>query len=353
MRSALNYNVHEGNLEAMVHGYKNGFIKAEEYNNLTQCESLGDLKSQLQVTDYGNFLQNEAVLTSRIISERAVEKLCGEFREVRGWCDKSLGRFLDFITYDYMISNVLKLIAGSRHSRDSLDILYKCHPLGLFDGIAALTAATTVEEMYETVLIDSPIGPFFALSGAAQRDLDELSIEYIRGVLQKNYLEAFYDFVMSLGGTTAEVMGRVLSFEADRLVISVAANTAGMKDLMPEDRKKLFPNFGTLVDMHDELCTVTAADQISDRLKITFPEFAELFDDSRSMEAGSSKSVEKKLAGKAVEVYRDSMSAQFQYGVFYGWIKLKEVEVSNLVWISECITQSMKHRVHEYVPVVA
>jgi len=223
--------------------------------------------------------------------------------------------------------------------------------LGLFDGIAALTAATTVEEMYETVLIDSPIGPFFALGGAAQRDMDELSIEYIRGVLQKNYLEAFYDFVLSLGGETAEVMGRVLSFEADRLVISVAANTAGMKDLMPEDRKKLFPNFGTLVDVHEELCSVTSSEQIGERLKNTFPEFAELFEDSRGIDASSSKSVEKKLATRAVEVYRDAMSVQFQYGVFYGWIKLKEVEVSNLVWISECITQSMKHRVHEYVAI--
>jgi V-type H+-transporting ATPase subunit d len=350
MRSAINFNVHEGNLEAMVHGYKNGFIKAEEYNNLTQCDTLSDLKSQLQVTDYGNFLQNESVLTSRIIAERAVEKLCAEFREIRGWCDQPLAQFLDFISYDYMISNTLKLIAAARNNRDSLDILYKCHPLGLFDGIAALTASTSVEEMFETVLIDSPIGAFFQ-SGTQQRDFDELSIEYIRGMLQKNYLEAFYDFVIGLGDKTSEVMGRVLSFEADRVVISVATNTAGLKDLMPEDRKKLFPNFGTLVDLHDDLASAQASEQVAERLKQGFPEFAELFEEGRSLDSGASKSIEKKLTAKAVDVYRDAMSVQFQYGVFYGWIKLKEMEVNNLVWIGECITQNMKHRVHEYVPV--
>jgi V-type H+-transporting ATPase subunit d len=351
MRSALNFNVHEGNLEAMVHGYRNGFIKSEEYNNLTQCDTLGDLKSQLQVTDYGNFLQNESVLTSRVIAERATEKLCNEFREIREWCDQPLGKFLDFISYDYMISNVLKLIAGARHSRDSLDILYKCHPLGLFDGIAALTAATSVEEMYETVLIDSPIGPFFGLAGTQPRDFDELSIEYIRGVLQKNYLEAFYDFVLELGGETAEVMGRVLSFEADRLVVSVASNTAGLKDLLPEDRKKLFPNFGTLVDVQDDLAGVQSSEQIAERLKNGFAEYADLFEDTRSLDSSGGKSIEKKLTARAVEVYRDALGTQFQYGVFYGWVKLKEMELNNLVWIGECITQNMKHRVHEYVPV--
>lgn len=345
----MNFNVHEGNLEAIVHGYKNGFVRSEEYNNLTQCDTLGDLKSQLQVTDYGNFLQNEGVLTSRVIAERATEKLCTEFNEVREWADMPLGKFMDFITYDYMISNVLKLISGARHNRDSLDILYRCHPLGQFSGMAALTAATSVDEMFDTVLVDSPIGPFFG-AGAQQRDFDELSIEYIRGVLQKNYLEAFYDFVCDLGGNTAEVMGRVLSFEADRLVVTVTANTCSFKDLHPEDRKKLYPNFGTLVDAQDDLCSVATVEQLGERLKQGYPEFAELFDDSRALDSGS-KSIEKRLTERAVSVYKDAMMVQFQYGVFYGWVKLKELEVQNLVWISECIVQNMKARIHEYVPV--
>ncbi len=49
---------------------------------------------------------------------------------------------MDFITYEYMIANVLKLISGARSGRETLDLLYKCHPLGLFEGIGALTAAT-------------------------------------------------------------------------------------------------------------------------------------------------------------------------------------------------------------------
>ena len=355
----LDFNTHSGDLEAIVHGHKDGFLRSEEYNNLTQCDSLADLKSQLQVTSYGNFLQSadSGALTSRIVKDKATEKLCADFLELRGWAEPALAKFLDFIQYEFMIGNVLKLVLGGRQNASggtsSLDLLTRCHPLGLFPGIATLTAATGIDEMFETVLVDSPIGRFFSSSATQRRDLDELSIEYIRGVLQKNYLDAFYAMVIDeMGGETATVMGRVLEFEADRLVLTVTCNTCGMKELLPADRRKLFPNFGSLVDFQEELSTVESIEQLVERLKHSHPDYAELFENGRGGSlAGASKSLEKQFQQMAVNVYKDALSRQFQFGVFYGWVKLKEIEIQNLMWISECITQNMKNRVHEYTPV--
>ena len=42
------------------------------------------------------------------------------------------------------------------------------------------------------------------------QDLSEYNIEIIRNLLYKAYLEDFYDFCQSFGGTTAEVMGEIL-----------------------------------------------------------------------------------------------------------------------------------------------
>lgn len=357
-RSALTFNIHDGVIEALVQGYKNGLLRNEEYSNLAQCDTINDLKSQLQVTEYGNFLQNEGgAITSKNISEKATEKLVTEFLEVREWADQPLAKFLDFITYDAMIANVLKLIAASRHGRDSLEILYRCHPLGLFPGIGALTASTSVEEMFQTVLIDSPIGPFF--ENRTQRDFDEVSIEYLRAVLQRNYLEAFHEFCQNLGGETCEIMCPVLEFEADRLVLTITANTCGMKDMMVDDRRLLYPEIGQLVAMHDDLSKAESIDQIVERLKGSFQDYADMFSDRSSAIGGGGgddagkRGFERKLLERSVEVYRTAMMRQFQYGVFYGWVKLKELEVSNLVWISECIVQGMKSRVHEYLPLVS
>jgi len=44
-----------------------------------------------------------------------------------------------------------------------------------------------------------------------ENDLDEMNIETLRNKLYKAYLEDFYGFCESLGGTTADVMCPILA----------------------------------------------------------------------------------------------------------------------------------------------
>jgi V-type H+-transporting ATPase subunit d len=108
-----------------------------------------------------------------------------------------------------MIDNVILLITGTLHERDTRELLDRCHPLGMFDSIGALCVATSVQELYNTVLVDSPIAKYFEKCLTAH-DLDEMNIEIIRNTLYKTYLEDFYSYCQTLESPTAEIMGEIL-----------------------------------------------------------------------------------------------------------------------------------------------
>lgn len=69
------FNMQHGYSEALVRGYKTGFLTENEYRHIAQCETLEgkhdgrfrvmfiDVKLNLQETDYGNFLSEEVMFS--------------------------------------------------------------------------------------------------------------------------------------------------------------------------------------------------------------------------------------------------------------------------------------------------
>jgi len=57
-----------------------------------------------------------------------------------------------------MIDNIILLLTGTLHNRAIAELMPKCHPLGSFAQMEAVTIATTVDELYSAVLVDTPLG---------------------------------------------------------------------------------------------------------------------------------------------------------------------------------------------------
>ncbi|XP_039209535.1 V-type proton ATPase subunit d 1 isoform X3 [Crotalus tigris] len=277
----LYFNVDSGYLEGLVRGFKAGVLSQADYVNLVQCESLEDLKLHLQSTDYGNFLANEASpLTVSVIDDKLKEKMVVEFRHMRNHAYEPLASFLDFITYSYMIDNVILLITGTLHQRSIAELVPKCHPLGSFEQMEAVNIAQTPAELYNAILVDTPLAAFFQ-DCISEQDLDEMNIEIIRNTLYKAYLESFYKFCKSLGGTTADAMCPILEFEADRRAFIITINSFGT-ELSKEDRAKLFPHCGKL---HPEgLAQLARADDYEQVKTVAnyYPEYKSLFEGAGS-----------------------------------------------------------------------
>lgn len=60
-----------------------------------------------------------------------------------------------------MIDNIILLITGTLHQRPISELIPKCHPLGSFEQMEAIHVAATPAELYNAVLVDTPLGRCF------------------------------------------------------------------------------------------------------------------------------------------------------------------------------------------------
>lgn len=344
----LFFNVDYGFVEGVVRGYRNGLLTGNQYVNLTQCDTLLDLKLQLSSTDYGNFLSSYGgPLSTSIIQDKLSKKMYQQFQYLKAQSSGKLTRFLDFITYGYMIDNVMLMITGTLHDRDCAEILPKCHPLGWFDTLPTLSIATDIESLYSTVLIDTPLAPFFK-DCLTVDDLDDLNIEIIRNKLYKNYIEAFVTFVDNeFDGPDNEIMTRLLNFEADKRVINIALNSLNNPDLSPEDKLSLFPAYGKLYPVyHLQLSQVEEVEQVKNIVD-SVGEYLDLFSESQ----GGSRNLEDWFYFLEMQYNKNAFTQQFTLSTIWAWLRSKEQEIRNITWIAECIAQNQKNRIDNYISV--
>ncbi|KAG5513282.1 hypothetical protein PMAC_001653 [Pneumocystis sp. 'macacae'] len=326
-------------IDGLVRGYKTNFLTNTTYQNLTQCESLDDLRMHLSSTEYGNFLSNISTLTTSIITRKAIEKLTLEFQYIMSQAVYPLSKFMEYITYNYMIDNVILLITGILHERNTHELLEKCHPLGWFETMPALCISKSIEEFYNTVIIDTPLAPYFKGCLSAI-DLNELNIEIIRNTLYKAYLEDFYAFCKSLGGTTFELMSNILKFEADRRAINITINSFSTT-LTKEIRKTLYPCIGYLYPEGTYL--LFCAESIDD-IKLAVKgvsEYSLFFKENTQYD--ERKNLEDAFFEKEAELNKHVFLQQFHYATIYAWVKLSEQEIRNIAFLSECITQNQQN----------
>lgn len=334
------FNIQDGLGEAFARNFRRGLLKAEDYQALSNCENLDDLKMALCNTgatpfqgddprDFGykRWLEDWEPEVNPEGAVRELERLlnrglCEQYEEFR---TNSVGKqreFLEFLTHEYRIHNMMLLMKSavkkSQHEmahgemsvEDKENIFREVKQLGLYaqhsaeipdndGGLQVLFATLQMADEDPAKMINTliekcePIGKYF-IEGFGEddgsmickgEDIREKDLDLIEGLVMRKYLQDFYDFCQTCGSTTSNVMTELLEFEADRRAIVRASNRCGSDGgdggKMDIDMRRLDPDFGGLNACYGEgfeaMTKLRGADEINRWLQDSEHGFAKTY----------------------------------------------------------------------------
>ncbi|KAL0222995.1 hypothetical protein P9112_002385 [Eukaryota sp. TZLM1-RC] len=327
----LLYNHHYGFLDAVCRGYISTLINSKQYSSLSELTSISDLRVHLSHQEYSLLKKESSSLSSSRFHSILRQHFVEQFNFIKHNASGLLAEFLEYLTIPYQINNLMTIIHAAIHNQNVDDILIeKCHPLGIFHNLSCASAASSAEELYRLLLCDTKLGQYFQQCLSVD-SLTDVHIELISNSMFKSYLEDFYKFaktkLKSVGG---HEISKLIEFESDQRIINIVVHSF-KTDLSHDERSQLFPKCTSLhPSIVKELSRATSMGDVESCLASTV--YGSLLT-NRS----SNLTLEDLFYRYEMSLIKKASLLSSDFSVFYCYVRMKEQEVRNLLWVFQCI----------------
>ncbi len=284
-----------------IHGRRNCLLSKSDYKSLTQAKNIEELI--IKLNHYFEFINENMTFTIEELRKKLYDNLIFELSEFANYS-------LDFFKYFMDYNRILAFYA-------IIEIGDNVYYTGTVDEFKGLSSCRSFGEAIRLYINNTSLEKYFYNINYNEEYKDN-NLQKLLCKTLKNYFD--YYFTTSKG-----YFKEIMEIEGDRQIIEICINGKSLKE-----KKSYFPIGSNISDKKkSELCQARTLLETQEILN--YKENPVIY-----------------ITNQQLKIYAESFKLNDDLSCVYAYFRLKEQEMSNIIWIAECIIQNNYDVIDEY-----
>ncbi|KAF7684564.1 V-type proton ATPase subunit d [Astathelohania contejeani] len=317
---------------AEVHGKSESLLKESDYNGLQQASGLDEILVKLSNSPYSKFVNEGMELSKKEFNTRLNQALVADYRQMRRNSDGDMKILMDYFVQFYQLQNFIYLLDCKVEDPSLSHAITRVEMLGWFQELDTLKFVTDMQDVYRFCVEGTFLKPYYDKL-TFDNEISKNNWSLLQSQFTKLLMEDFAEKLKDCKGMS--FMNDILRREGDRRILEIVINSINSNDITGKARRSLFPRINSFgLSVLDRLAECTSMDEMRAAIS-THNLYRKLIvaDDSEMLNV---------LFEMEMANYMYSFIFHNDISCVYSYLKVKEQEVKNILWIIECISQDRR-----------